>query len=131
MKRKAPTNLLQPARFWTSLPSSVRFFKHLHLFFNSPSSGAHCLPLFTFPGGVHLRVACGSLFLSIRRTWPSHRHLLCFISSTTMTLIVFKLVVINGGNKWQIGCNKTSHCVKHTNDLTSKLCTYSVFVCQM
>ena len=55
-------------------PVNQRLPRQLNLFLDMVSRG---LPLFLFPGGVHFRAACGKLFLSTRRTWPSHLHLFC------------------------------------------------------
>ena len=81
LEHKAPTNLLQPTRSWTSQPCLIRVFPAAFI-----SSSTVLLqvpsgqPL--FPGGVHLRAARGRLLLSVQRTWPSHRHRPCFTSLT-------------------------------------------------
>ena len=50
---------------------------HLLLIFNSPSPGAQW-SVYCFAGDVYLRSVCGRLYLSMRRTWSNHLHLLCF-----------------------------------------------------
>ena len=82
-------NLLQSLRSWASQLSSWQVFPVNFLFSSTvllhvPSG----LPVFHFPGGVHFRTTWGSLLLLIRRTCPSHRHLLPFTSLTMLLMLV-------------------------------------------
>ena len=79
LEHKASMNLLQPVWSWASQLSScqispVNFLFSSTVLLRVPSG----LPLFLFPGGAHFRTTWGSLLLQMRRTCPSHLHLLRF-----------------------------------------------------
>ena len=54
------------------------------------------LPLLHFPWGIHRRAVLGSVFCDIRRTCPSHLHLLHFssVDSGTASVLVILLIIL-------------------------------------
>ena len=93
VEHKAPTNFFQPSRSWASQLTSFQVFPAAFIsssmVLRQVPSG---LPLFLFPGGVHLSAARGCLSLFILSTWPNHLQRRCFTSSTILLMPVRLLI---------------------------------------